>query len=121
MQHGVAIGALIATCFGLGWAIAGVQGVPSRWRLAVLGIAILISLLISTGILWGLRSHPHLVSGSGPFQRADLLGVCRLRHSCYPRGRAYPAMEEFEGLYYANGCIHCWRTLFRVGVRNRWQ
>jgi hypothetical protein len=70
MQHGVAIGALIATCFGFGWAITGVQGVPSRWRLSVLGIAILISLLISTGILWRLRSHPHLVSGSATFKGA---------------------------------------------------
>ena len=68
MQHGVAIGALIVTCFGLGWAIAGVQGMPSRWRLAVLGIAILISLLITTGILLRLRSHPHLVSGAGTFK-----------------------------------------------------
>jgi len=68
MQHGVAIGALIATCFGIGWAIAGVQGLPSRWGLSMLGIAIPLSLLISTGILWRLRSHPHLVSGSGPFK-----------------------------------------------------
>ena len=70
MQHGVANLALIATCFGLGWAIAGVQGVPSRWRLSVLGIAILISSLTSTGILWRLRFHPHLVSGSGTFKAA---------------------------------------------------
>jgi len=68
MQHGVAIGASIATCFGIGWAIAGVQGLPSRWRLSMLGIAILLSLLISAGILWLLRSHPHLVSGSGTFK-----------------------------------------------------
>jgi hypothetical protein len=68
MQHGAAIGALIATCFGLGWAIAGVQGLPSRWRLSMLGIAILLSLLISAGTLWRLRSHPRLVSGSGTFK-----------------------------------------------------
>ena len=68
MQDGVAIGALIAICFGLDWAIAGVQGLPSRWRLSMLGIAILLSLLLSAGILWRLRSHPHLVSGSGTFK-----------------------------------------------------
>jgi hypothetical protein len=68
MQQGVTIGALIATCFGLGSAIAGVQGVPSRWRLSMLGVAILLSLLISAGILWRLRSHPHLVSGAGTFK-----------------------------------------------------
>jgi hypothetical protein len=39
MQHGVAIGALIATWFDLGKPIAEVQGVPSRWRLSMLGIA----------------------------------------------------------------------------------
>src|SRR5260370_42526424 len=68
MQHGVAIGALIATCFGIGWAIAGVQGLPSRWRLSMLGMAVLLSLLISAGILWRLRFHPHLVSGAGTFK-----------------------------------------------------
>jgi hypothetical protein len=68
MQPGVAIGALIATCFGLGWAIAGILGVPSRWRLSILGFAIFISLLISTGIFWRLRSH--FVSESGTFNGA---------------------------------------------------
>jgi hypothetical protein len=37
---------LITTCFGLVWAIAGVQGVPSRWRASLIGIAILVSLLM---------------------------------------------------------------------------
>jgi len=70
MQHGVVVGVLITTCFGLVWAIAGLQGVPSRWRASLIGIAVLVSALIGTGVLWRLRSSSHLVSRSGTFNGA---------------------------------------------------
>jgi hypothetical protein len=56
MPRGVAIGTLIGICFALGWAIAGLRGLPSRWRLFLFAIAILVSVLIGGGVLWRLWS-----------------------------------------------------------------
>ena len=55
MQANVAIGALIGIGFALGWAGAGLQSLPSRWRSVAFGIGIVVSVLIGTAILW--RQH----------------------------------------------------------------
>jgi hypothetical protein len=58
MPSGVAIGTLIGVCFACAWAIAGLQGIPTRWRGFVLAIAVLVSVLIGIGVIWRLRSAP---------------------------------------------------------------
>ena|SRR5215470_17017082 len=69
MPSGVLIGTLIGTCFALGWAIAGLQGLPSRWRAIVFAIALLVSALIGAAVLWRFRSA-HSVAASGSFDGA---------------------------------------------------
>lgn len=69
MPRGVAIGTLIGICFALGWATAGLRGLPSRWRLFVFAIAVVVSVLIGGGVLWRLWSS-HSGAPSGGFNGA---------------------------------------------------
>jgi hypothetical protein len=66
MPSGLAIGALIGTCFGLGWAVAGVQGIPTRWRAVAFSLSIFASALLAVGVLWCFRSSPS-AGGSNAF------------------------------------------------------
>ena len=58
MPSSVAIGTLIGVCFAFAWAIAGLQGIPTRWGACVLAVAVLVSVLIGIGVIWRLRSAP---------------------------------------------------------------
>ena len=69
MASGVVIGTLIGTCFALGWAIAGLQGLPSRWRAIVFALALLVSASIGAAVLWRGRSA-HALAPSGSFDGA---------------------------------------------------
>ena len=65
MASGVAIGTLIGICFALGWAIAGLQGVPRRWRALGFTIALIVSVLLGGGVLLRLRlAHSAATPGS---------------------------------------------------------
>jgi len=67
MHGGVALGALIATSFGLVWAIAGVQSVIPRWRLAIVGVSVLTTILICATLISRVRSGPPPTSPAGTF------------------------------------------------------
>jgi hypothetical protein len=69
MASGVAIGALMGTCFALGWAIAGVQGLGSRWWAPALSISVVVSALIGAALLLRLRAI-HTSAAAGRFNGA---------------------------------------------------
>ena len=72
MLNGVLIGAIVGTSMGFGWATAGMQGMPRRWRGPMFAVALIVSALLGGAIAW--RSHSGLpsVAGSGTLFNARL-------------------------------------------------